>query len=70
MDEICRTKSDVRNSYKILIGKPEGKRSLGRRSILLKLILGRMWIVSVSGYGLVTGSCEHGNEPSGFIKDG
>jgi hypothetical protein len=25
---------------------------------------------SGSGYGPVTGSCEHGNEPSGSITDG
>jgi hypothetical protein len=27
-------------------------------------------IFFVSGLGLVTVSCEHGNEPLGFIKDG
>jgi len=27
-------------------------------------------VSSGSGYGAVAGSCEHGNEPSGFIKAG
>jgi hypothetical protein len=31
--------------------------------------VGRCGLVSSdSGYGPVVGSCEHGNEPSGFIK--
>jgi hypothetical protein len=38
---------EKKNAYRILVGKPEGKRPLGRPR----------------------GSCEHGNEPSGSIKD-
>jgi hypothetical protein len=30
MGESCRTQGDVINSYKILFGKPEGKRPLWR----------------------------------------
>jgi hypothetical protein len=66
-----------RNAYRILVGKPEGKRSVGRPR--------RGWVDSIKmdlterldWYGLnlcisegrsVEGSCEHGNEPSGSIK--
>jgi hypothetical protein len=60
------------NAYRILVGKPEGKRPLGRPR--------RRWVNSVkmdlrygldrydSGEGPVDGSCEHGNEPSDSIK--
>jgi hypothetical protein len=30
----------------------------------------RVWTESVSGQGPAVCSCEHGNEPSGSIKDG
>jgi hypothetical protein len=30
MDSRCSTHSELRNAYKILFGKSEGKRSLGR----------------------------------------
>jgi hypothetical protein len=29
MDRACSTNGETRNAYKILVGKPEGKRSLG-----------------------------------------
>jgi hypothetical protein len=60
------------NGYRVLVGKPEGKRTLGRsrrrwediRMDLREIGWGGMdWI-----QGLVAGSCEHGNEPSGSIK--
>jgi hypothetical protein len=69
----------MRNAYKILVGKPEGKRSLGRPA--------RGWehniIMAVTEIGWegvdcmylpqdrdqCQGSCEHGNDPSGSIKD-
>jgi hypothetical protein len=54
---------EKRNAYRILVGKPEGKRPLVRRK--------GAWHgldVSGSGYGLVKGSCEYGNEPLVFIK--
>jgi hypothetical protein len=31
MDSACSTKGEKRNAYRILVGKPEGKRPLGRR---------------------------------------
>jgi hypothetical protein len=61
-----------RNAYRILMGKPEGKRPLGRP--------GRRWVDNIKmdhteiewgWYGLVlsgSGNGEHGNEPSGSIK--
>jgi hypothetical protein len=30
MDETCSTNGDNRNAYRIFVGKPEGKRPLGR----------------------------------------
>jgi hypothetical protein len=52
----------------MLVGKPEGKRQLGR--------LRRRWEVSIRlnlreiGWGPVAGCCEHGNELSVSIKGG
>jgi hypothetical protein len=61
---------EKRNAYRILVGKPEGKRPLRRPR--------RRWVDNIKtdlrniGWdgmeGPVVGSCEHGNEPSGFIK--
>jgi len=64
---------------RVLVGKPEGKRSLGRprrrwRTILRWLF--RKWDVGYgrdrvsSIQGQVAGTCEWGNEPSGTIKCG
>jgi hypothetical protein len=43
MGRICRTYRLMKNAYKILVGKLEGRRSLGRRSeggkIILKCLL-------------------------------
>jgi hypothetical protein len=53
---------NVRNAYRILVGKPEGKRPLGRprlRWVDIKMDLRK---------GPVEGSCEHGNELSVSIK--
>jgi hypothetical protein len=30
MDRVCSTQGEKRNAYRILVGKPEGKRPLGR----------------------------------------
>jgi hypothetical protein len=71
---------DVRNSYRVLVGKPEERRPLeasgvdGR--IILKLIFekynGGMWRHrldgSVSDQGQVAGFFECGDRPSGCIK--
>jgi len=60
--------------YRILVGKPEGKRPLGRprrrwddniKMGLQEVIYGGMdWIDLGRGGGQVAGSCECGNEPS------
>jgi hypothetical protein len=69
---------EKRNAYRLLVGKPEGKRPLGRQrrrcvdDIKMELrVMG--WeryglACSASGYGQVEGSCENGNEPAGSIK--
>jgi len=69
-----------RCSYRVLVGKPEGKRPLGRPR--------RRWKGNIkidpqkvecgvygldrfgSGQGQVAGTCECGNKPSGFVKCG
>jgi hypothetical protein len=67
---------EKRNAYRILVGKPEGKRPLGRPrpgwvdniKIDLREIEwdGMDWIDLAQGP--VKGSFEHGNEPSGSLK--
>jgi hypothetical protein len=60
----------VRGAYNILVGRPEGRRPLGRPR--------RRWEDNINmdlreiGFGDVDwmGCCEHGNEPSGSIKCG
>jgi hypothetical protein len=58
---------EKRNAYRILVGKPEGKRPLGipRRRWVDNIKIDRM-----GGYGLdrSESSCENGNERSGSIK--
>jgi hypothetical protein len=66
-----------RNAYRILVGKPEGKRPLGRprrrRVGNIKIDLRETgwksmdWI-ELAHYRPVKGSCEHGNKPSGSVK--
>jgi hypothetical protein len=61
--------------YKVLVGKPEGKRPLGRprlrwedgiRMDLREIGLGGVWIgFDCPGQGPVAGCCECGDEPSG-----
>jgi hypothetical protein len=58
-------------------GNTEGKRPLGRPRqnwrTLLEWILGKQVGKMWSGFiwfRIRTGSCEHGNEPSAFIKGG
>jgi hypothetical protein len=63
------------NVYKTFVGKPDGKKPLGRprrrweentRIDLREIVQeGADWM-----QGLVVGSCEHGNEPSGSMKGG
>jgi hypothetical protein len=62
---------EIRNSYKILVGKPEGTKSPGRPRIRwednIKIDLreigkeGVGWIHLAQGWGPVVGCCEHGN---------
>jgi hypothetical protein len=58
------------NSNRILVGKPEGKRPLGRlkrrRVDNIKMDLKRERMGS--GERPAEGPCEHDNEPSGSIK--
>jgi hypothetical protein len=51
---------EIRNTCKILVGKPEGKRTLGRPRRRLDSY--------GSGQGAVVGCCEHGNELLSSIK--
>jgi hypothetical protein len=47
MDRACSTNGEKRNAYRILVGKPEGKRLLGRprrRSVDNIKIYGMDWI--------------------------
>jgi hypothetical protein len=68
----------MKNAYKILIGKPEGKRPLGRpRRRWEDIRMDQRERVrrcgldsSGSGQGPVAGCCEHGNKPSGSITGG
>jgi hypothetical protein len=74
----CSPNGEKRNVSRLLVGKLEGKRPLGR--------LNRRWVVNIkmdlleigwgecgldwssSGKGQVQSSCECGYEPSGSIK--
>jgi hypothetical protein len=66
---------EIRNAFKILVGKPEGKRPLRRpRHRWEDNINMDFWKIvfgldsSGSGQGLMVGFCEHGNDPSDSIK--
>jgi hypothetical protein len=63
---------EMRNTYKIFVGKPEGKRhlgSLGVDEIVLECILKKRGLDSTGfGYGAIAGSCEHGNGTSGYAR--
>ena len=71
---------EERGMYSVLVGKPEGKRPLGRpkhrwedniKMVLQEVGCGRYGLdLAGSGYGQVAGTCECGNEPSGSIKCG
>ena len=68
---------EERGVYRVLLGKPEGKRQLGRPRRNGYIILGRicgMWVYGLDwagpGYRQVADACECGNEPSGSVKCG
>jgi hypothetical protein len=62
---------EIRNVYKMLVGKPEEKRPLGRLKWISRKLCRRMWTgLLLLSIGPVVGFCEHGNEPSGSIKGG
>ena len=63
--------------YRVLVGKSEGKRPLGRprrrwevniKMDLQKVGCGCGLDLTGSGQGQVAGTCDCGNEPSGSIK--
>jgi hypothetical protein len=66
-----------RNAYRILVGKPERRRPLGRprhrwvdnaKMDLGEIGWGGMDWIDLAEDRPVKGSCEHGNEPLGSIK--
>jgi len=62
----------MRNAYNILVGKPEGKRSLGSPRYRREgNWVGKCGVDAAgSGYESVAGCYEYGNEPLDSIKDG
>jgi hypothetical protein len=75
MGGACSTNGGNRNAYRILVGKPEGKRPLGRpRRRWEDNIRTDLRAIGWGGMGWIDlaqnreGSCEHGNEPSGSIR--
>jgi hypothetical protein len=74
MDRACSTNGDKKNAYRILVGKPERKRPLGRQRRRcvdnIKMDLREMELGCMNWIDLAQDrdQCEHGNEPSGSIK--
>jgi hypothetical protein len=78
MGRACSTNGEKRSAYRILVGKPEGKRPLGRprrrwedniRMDFREMGWGGMdWIyLAQDREGPLENPCENGNEPSGSI---
>jgi hypothetical protein len=68
---------ETRNTYRLLVGKPEGKRPLGRprrrwvdniKMDLREIGWDGMLDLTGSGKGSVEGCCEHSDEPLGSLK--
>jgi hypothetical protein len=59
MGRACSTNGEKRNAYRILVGKPEGKRPLERST--------RKWVdnikMNLRQIGWDVMDCEYGNEP-------
>jgi hypothetical protein len=74
MGRACGTNGGKRNAYRILVGKPEGKRPLGRPrrrwvdNIKMDLKRDRMGWIGLIWLRIGTSTSEHGNEPPGSIK--
>ena len=78
MGEACSAYGERKGVYRILVGKPEGKRPMGRtrrrwkdniKMDLQEVGCGGMdWIELAQDRGQVAGTCEYGNESSGSIK--
>jgi hypothetical protein len=78
MDRACSPNEEKRNTYRILVGKPEGEGPLGRPRHRwvdnIKMVLREIgwdcmeWVDLAQDKRSVEGCCEHGNEPSGSIK--
>jgi hypothetical protein len=68
----CGTHGEGRGVYRVLVGRPEGKRPLGRPRRRwkdnIKMDLREIGIDGANWIQVVAGLCEHGNEPSGSIK--
>jgi hypothetical protein len=60
MGRACSTNRAKMHAYRIIVGKPEGKRPLRRQR--------RMWVDNIKMYLRVIGWGEHCNESSGSIK--
>jgi hypothetical protein len=65
------------NAYRILMGKPEGKRPLGRprrrwvdniKMDLREIGWDGMKLIELAKEEPVEGCCDHGDEPSGSLK--
>jgi len=70
---------EERHIYRVLVGKPEGKRPLGRprhkwedniKMDLQELGCGGMDWIDMAQDRDMAGTCECGNEPSGSVKCG
>jgi len=72
MGRACSTKGGEASSYRILMGKPEGKRQSGRLSVKWDNNFkthchevgktGMDWVDMARNWGEVAGCCEHCNE--------
>jgi hypothetical protein len=68
---------EVRGVYRVLVGSPKGKRPLGRSRCrceynitmdLREIVIDRANWIHLAQDSPMKSFCEHGNEPSGYIK--